>query len=110
MSGDNIIVKLNQNNFVYDLIAKDPDCFILLTNIALRARRIPDVFYNLKIGEAFLGDYKKMGLKTEQRYRTAKNNAQKYGLATFKATNKGTIGRLTDSSVYDIKIYNKNKA
>ena len=83
-------------------LMKKPDSFLLLTQISMRAKRNDDFsIHNLKIGEALIGDYKNIGL-TERRYRTAKNDIQKYGLATFKATNKGTIAKLTNSMVYNI--------
>jgi hypothetical protein len=41
---------------------------------------------------------------TERTYRTSKEQLAKWNLATFKATNKGTIARLLDSSIYDINI------
>lgn len=92
---------LQRSKTTEELLQK-PDCFALLTQIALRARRSDDFnLHNLKIGESFIGDYQRAGL-TEQRYRTAKNNLAKWGFATFKATNKGTIAKLTDSRVYDI--------
>lgn len=94
-------LKLVRSKETEELLS-NPDAFILLTQIALRAKRTLDLsIYNLKIGEALIGDYKKIGL-TEQRYRTAKANVQKWSLATFRSTNKGTIARLTDSRVYDI--------
>lgn len=92
---------LQRSKITEELLQK-PDCFALLTQIALRARRSDDFnLHNLQIGESFIGDYKRAGL-TEQRYRTAKNNLAKWRFATFKATNRGTIAKLTDSRVYDI--------
>lgn len=96
---------LQRNSTTEELLQK-PDCFVLLTQIALRARRSDDFnLHNLEIGESFIGDYQRAGL-TEQRYRTAKNNLARWGFATFRATNKGTIAKLTDARVYDI---NKNE-
>ncbi len=92
---------LQRGKMTEELLQK-PDCFTLLTQIALRAKRSDDFnLHNLKIGESFIGDYQRAGL-TEQRYRTAKNNLAKWGFATFKATNKGTVAKLTDTRVYDI--------
>jgi len=39
---------------------------------------------------------------SEQQYRTAKAQLEKWGFATFKATNKGTIGQLTDTRLFAI--------
>jgi len=83
-------------------LMKKPDAFMLLTQISMRAKRNDDFCVsNLKTGEAFIGDFKNIGL-TERRYRTAKSDIQKFGLASFKATNRGTIAKLTDSRVYNI--------
>jgi len=94
-------IKLVRSKEAEELMKK-PDAFLLLTQIALRARRSNDLSVdNLKIGEAKIGDYKNIGL-TERRYRTAKRDIQAWGLATFKATNRGTIAKLANKRVYDI--------
>jgi hypothetical protein len=48
-----------------------------------------------------LGDYENIGL-TRQEYRTALKKTENLGIATFRATNEGTIGKLVDTSIYDI--------
>jgi len=73
----------------------------LLSLMAIRARRADDPVTGLKSGDCFLGDLKSIGM-TEKQYRTAKKNLEKFGLATFKGANKGTVGTLTNSEVYDI--------
>ena len=75
--------------------------FALLTVIALRSRRTPDPVSGLDVGQCFLGDFKSYGM-TEREYRTAKKNLDKWGLASFKATNKGTVASLANTAVYDI--------
>ncbi len=77
--------------------------FILLTIIALRARRTQSKVADLQIGQALIGDYENYGL-TEKKYRTAKKNLEKWGLVAFKGTSKGTIATLIESSIYDINI------
>ena len=42
-----------------------------------------------------------MGL-TQQEYRTAKNLLEKLGLVTFRGTNRGTIAKLIDYTIFDI--------
>lgn len=80
----------------------DPRAFVLATVIALRARRTDDVnLYDLTIGEALLGDYERYGM-TRQQYRCAMGRLARWGIATFRATNKGTIARLCDDTIYDI--------
>lgn len=74
---------------------------VLLMFIAKRARRTPCRITGLDVGEAVIGDFKSYGM-TERKYRTAKNNLEKWRFSTFKTTNKGTIAKLIDSTVYDI--------
>jgi hypothetical protein len=38
---------------------------------------------------------------SRQEYRTAKKKLEDWGIATFRATNKGTIAKLCDTRVYD---------
>jgi len=79
-----------------------PKAFILLYFMACRARRHGGFNrHGLAVNECFLGDYTKMGL-SEREYRTAKMILQKHGFATFRATNKGTIGTIANTMVWDI--------
>ena len=55
----------------------------------------------LKFGEAFLGDFENYGM-SERNYRTAKMQLAKWNFATFKATNRGTIAKLTDARLFKI--------
>jgi hypothetical protein len=84
-------------------LMKDPNVFTLLAQIACRAKRTNDLsIYNLKIGEALIGDYKSVGM-TRGQYREAIKRATKYGqIATIKTTNRGTIVKLINSDVFDI--------
>ena len=96
-------IQLNRSHETYELL-KDPDAFDLLSTIALRAKRTGDFnVHNLQVGQALIGDYENCGL-TERRYRTAKQKLQKWGLATFKGTNKGTIATILDEGIYNINI------
>jgi hypothetical protein len=47
----------------------------------------------------FVGDHDEVSL-TEQEYRTAKANLCKWGFATFKPTNKGTVATLANARVF----------
>ena len=69
--------------------------------MAFRARRTDHPMNGLKAGQCFLGDYSSLGM-TRQQYRTAQEQLTKWNLATFKGTNKGTIGTILNSKVYDI--------
>ena len=66
----------------------------MLTWIAVRANR--------ETGQAMIGDWQKMGVSSEATYRRIKNRIQAAGLATFKATNKGTLATLVNISIFDI--------
>ena len=85
-----------------ELIQANPNAYVLASVIAHRARWRegfnPD---NLELGEAMLGDHARYGM-SEQEYRTAKAHLSKWGFATFRATNKGTIGKLMDTRLFDV--------
>jgi len=85
-----------------ELVCRVPNAFRLAYIIAYRARW-KDGFniHNLQPGEALLGDFKECGM-TQQEYRTAKSQLDKWGFATFTATNKGTIARLIDTRLFYI--------
>jgi hypothetical protein len=95
-------VKLNRGLDAEDLLRDDPNAFLLLTWIALRARRRagPNK-YDLKPGQAMVGDYAQIGF-TRQPYRTALANLQKYGYLTINPTKRGTIVTIANTAVYDI--------
>ena len=84
-----------------DLQERYPNAFLLLSLMSRRAKRYDDPITGLKAGECFLGDHKKAGL-TQREYRTAKKQLEKCKQATFKATNKGTIGKIIKTTIYDI--------
>lgn len=83
-------IKLNREKG-FELLEEDPQAFLLLTQIALRARRTDGEYSKiaLKANQAFIGDPKKAGL-SRQKYRNAQKRLTRYGLATFQPTNKGT--------------------
>lgn len=83
-------------------LMKDRNAFMLLTQIAYRAKRT-NAFStkNLNIGEALIGDYKNIDL-TRGEYRYALKRLEKYQLITTKKTNKGTIAKIINSNIYDI--------
>jgi hypothetical protein len=85
-------------------LMKHPECFLLLTLIAYRARRTNDGFNpeRLDIGQALIGDFKSIGLTSEKVYRTAKKKLQEWNFVAFQGTNKGTVATLLNSNVYDI--------
>ena len=95
-------VKMMRTPDILELIEEAPQAFTLASVIALRARFKPGVsLKGLHPGEAFLGDYSVCGM-SEQQYRTAKTKLLKWGFATFRATNKGTVARLIDKRLFDV--------
>lgn len=91
-----------------------PNAFLLLCQIAKRARRYNGHIDGLEIGMASIGDYKTAGIETEKKYRLAKAVLVQYKLieiietrknckkrATKKATN-GTLVKLLNSEIWDI--------
>lgn len=93
--------KAMRNRDADELIRFNPNAYMLARFIAARAR-YQDGFNadGLVLGEAMLGDYKSYGM-SERQYRTAKQDLQKHGFATFRTTNKGTIGKLIDTRLFD---------
>jgi len=83
-------------------LLRDGSAFLLLTLIALRARRTTAFnLDNLQPGEALIGDYTACGL-TPRQYRTARKRLAQWHLACFRATSRGTVARILDTGVYDI--------
>ncbi len=94
-------VKLIRSEETRELM-KDKNAYMLLTQIALRAKRSDNFnIHSLEIGEALIGDYKAIGL-TQQEYRTAKKKLEKWGLITTRTTNKGTIAKIINTDIFDI--------
>ena len=101
-------IKLSRDDRVDLLIREDPLAFVLLTVIARRARRTDEPIVGLHSGEAFLGDFSNQHL-TRQQYRTRLKKLKKWNLITTRSTTRGTIARLTDTSVYDINALESNQ-
>lgn len=101
MSANNGYVKLMRR--ALDLLEEDPQAFLLISLIALRARWKEKAFNRngLKIGQALIGDHNTVGL-TRQQYRLVMRRLTHGKIATFQGTNKGTIATILDSTIYDI--------
>jgi len=90
-------------------LLRDPHAFVLLTLVALRARRTNGIDTDsLTIGQALIGDYETIGL-TRQEYRTALKHLEKYQILTTQPTNKGTVATLCNSTIYDINSEEDNQ-
>lgn len=95
-------IKLARSDDLIALLKRRSSAYCLLTLIALRARRTNyRIFDELNVGEALIGDEKSYGA-SKRTYRTDKQFLKKNGLATFRSTNKGTIARIVDTSIFDI--------
>lgn len=97
----------HKNSYQWEFLLLRPSALALFTIMAHRARRAagidPKSGSKLEAGECFLGDFKTCGLSARQ-YRTAKGHLEKVGLAAFKPTNRGTIGKIINSVIYNINI------
>lgn len=93
--------KACRTNEAIELIKFNPNAFILAYIIAWRAR-YTDGFNadGLTRGEAMLGDIGSYRMSARE-YRTAKQQLEKWGFATFRKTNRGTIGKLLGTRLFD---------
>jgi len=84
-----------------ELVANSTMALVLAYIIAIRAKQGESFSVNgLQPGEAMIGDHAKCGM-TRQQYRTAVAQLSKWGFATFRTTNKGTIAKLSDTRLFD---------
>ena len=92
--------KAMRGNTALELIRTNANAFTLAFVIAHRARwREGFNQYGLGQGEAMLGDFENYGM-SQREYRTAKQQLAKWGFATFRTTNAGTIAKLTDTRLF----------
>jgi hypothetical protein len=97
-------IKLARSPELTELL-RDPNAWTLFTTIAARARwrsaglGVDDV----QLGEALIGDFRSAGM-TRGEYREATKRLHKYRLATFRTTNRGTFGKLTNTKVFDLNM------
>jgi len=95
-------VKMSRTEDLFELIAAHPNAFRLASIMAIRSRwKDGHNRHELRKGECFLGDYENCGMSSRE-YRTAKDYLARRGFATFKTTNKGTIGRLLDNRLFTV--------
>lgn len=100
-------IKLKRGETTTELL-KHPNEFMLLTKIALRAKRTENLIGNLSQNQSLIGDYKSIGL-THSKYRTAIKNLVKWKLIAIKTTNKGTVATLLTTTILDINIDSDSK-
>jgi hypothetical protein len=98
----NGFIQLRRSPETLELLMRDPLAFALLAVIALRARwRAAFDVRGCDFGEALMGDYKKIGFSRSQ-YRTRLKRLQEWNLVTARPTRRGTIVRLTSTSVFNL--------
>lgn len=100
MTGGFIQFKKGGDNF-FELIKRRPTAFVLLALVARRAKWNVNNFNDLEMGEALIGDFETYGA-TRRTYRTDLQYLTMYHFLTIKTTNKGTIAKIVDTSIFDI--------
>jgi len=94
--------RVHRSEELAELIRGEHDALILALVIATRAQWSTRFNrHNLALGEALLGDYREYGM-TEKRYRNAKSKLERWGFATFRGANKGTVAKLNDCRLFDV--------
>src|ERR1035437_2242312 len=97
-------VKMNRSEIMDEVIAKNKNAWCLLSLISKRAWRGPGINrHGCHVGEGFIGDYKEYGF-TQMGYRVAKKQLEKFGLFSFRTTNRGTIAKLLGPEIFDINV------
>ncbi len=100
--------KASRTRDALELLRANPNALILAYVIAFRARYRHGFHADgLALGEALLGDHDGYGM-SEQNYRTAKCQLSKWHFATFRATNKGTVGKLVDTRLFSFNPLDAN--
>jgi hypothetical protein len=92
-----------------ELVKSSRTAFVLAYALAYRARWNDAAFnpFNLQPGEAIC-DYLNWGL-SEQEFRNARDKLKEWGFATFRATNKGTVGKLVDMRLFSVLLVESNE-
>lgn len=98
---DNAFVKLKRTPEVLDLMERRSSAFLLLSLIAMRARRTTSIFGGLHSGQALVGDFKSYGV-TRKVYRNDLVFLERHNLITVKRASKGTIVTLCPNAIFDI--------
>ncbi|MFT3990665.1 MAG: hypothetical protein QM680_04570 [Luteolibacter sp.] len=87
---------------------RHPNAFLLLCQIARRAKWKNCPITKLKAGEAFIGDFSEAGLSSRATYRHAQEVLSSSQLATFKGTNKGTVATLINRTIFSFSAEENN--
>jgi len=95
-------IALHRGEDAETLLARHPNAFLLLTQIALRAQWKDNPITGMKAGEAFIGDYQNAGIPSRKAYRVAQEILARTLLVRFKGANKGTVATLIDTRIFSI--------
>lgn len=95
-------IALHRTDEAMTLLKRHPNAFLLLTQIAMRAKYKPCPVTKLEVGQAFIGDWREAGLRSEKAYRHAKCVLADCKFAAFKGATKGTVATLLNSTIYSI--------
>jgi hypothetical protein len=96
-------IKLNRDgNSAEKMMAERPTAYLLLSLIAMRAKR-SDNHPNkkLKLNQAYIGDKSYCG-NNDNIYRSDKKYLEKHGYCRFEGTNQGTVATLLQNDIFDI--------
>ena len=93
-------IALQCGNDTESFMADQPNAFLLLCQIAMRARWKDCPITGMKAGQAYIGDWRQAGIHSEMAYRHAKEVLAKLHLAAFTGTNKGTVATLLNSTIF----------
>lgn len=105
---ENSFIKLNRSETTDWLMKNHPNAFLLLTQIALRARRYEGHVDGKEIGEAEIGDFRNAGIESEKKYRNAKLTLERLGLIEIVST-KHYRNNLVGRSLFEKNSQNAQK-
>lgn len=93
---------LNRSDSLNALIRDHPAAFLLLTQIAIRARWTEDICPVTKLGyrECRIGDWRNAGLASEKQYRLAKKVLIDCQFGAFRGASRGTVATLLPLAPY----------
>jgi len=95
-------IALHCGDATQTLLSDYPNAFLLLAQIAMRAKWKDCPITGLKAGQAFIGDWKKAGLRSRKIYQMSIERLEKCKLAVFQGYNRGTLATLTGSTIFSI--------
>ncbi len=81
---------------------RHPNAWLLLCQIATRAKWKDCPVTGLRAGEAFVGDFRTVPIETEKAYRVAKQVLERAGIVAFRRAGRSSIATLVDSSFFSL--------